>query len=76
MCWGEISSCEEEREGNIKVLGKNITWKKGKEKQYHLPYNIKAVGKDIKWGRGEWDGHFRAENQDFKNMGVGKNINL
>ena len=30
-------------EGNIMSVGKNITWKKGKGKQYHLPYIIKAV---------------------------------
>ena len=31
---------------------KNITWKKGKGKQFHLPYNNKAFGKNINWGRG------------------------
>ena len=28
-------------------------WKKGKEKQYHLPYNIKTVGENIKWKEGK-----------------------
>ena len=64
------------KEGNIIVLEKNITWKKGKEKQYHLPYNIKAVEKNIKWLREEGDGNFGEENRDFKNMGVGENIKL
>ena len=32
-------------EGNIMAVGKNLTWKKGK--QYHPPYNIKAVGRNI-----------------------------
>ena len=27
--------------------------KKGKGKQYHLPYNIEAIGKNIKNGRGK-----------------------
>ena len=38
-------------EGNVKSVGKNITWKKGKGKQYLLPFHIKAVGKYIKLGR-------------------------
>ena len=54
------------------AVGKNITWKKGK--QYHVPYNIEAVGKNLKFGRGEGDGNFGEENQDFFKMGVGKNI--
>ena len=33
-------------------MGKNITWKRGMCKQYHLPYDIKAIGKNIKWGKG------------------------
>ena len=51
------------------ALGKNITWKRRKEKQYHLPYNIKAVGKNMTMGRGEGDRHFWEENQDFKTWG-------
>ena len=35
-------------EGNIMAVGKNITWKKGKGMQYHLPFNIEAVWKNIK----------------------------
>ena len=33
------------------AFGKNVTWKKEKEKYYHLPYNIKAVEKNIKISR-------------------------
>ena len=40
---------------NIMAVGKNLTWKKGNGKQYHLPYDIKAVGKkgkmDLNLGR-------------------------
>ena len=36
--------------------------KKGKGKQYHLPFNIMAVGK------GEGDENFGKENKDFKNL--------
>ena len=54
------------------ALGKNITLKKGKEEQYHLPYNIKAVRKNIKWGREEGDGNFEEENPDFKIWGWGR----
>ena len=32
-------------------VGKNVTWKKGKGKKYHLPCNIEAAGKNIKRGR-------------------------
>ena len=32
-------------------VGKNIAWKRGKEKQYNLSYNTMAVWKIIKWGR-------------------------
>ena len=32
------------------AFGKNITWKKGKWKQYYLPFNIEVVEKNIKWG--------------------------
>ena len=39
--------------GNIKVLGKNITWMKGNGKKYPLPFNIMAVGKNIK-REGAW----------------------
>ena len=28
-------------------------WKKGKGKQYHLPYNIEAVEKNINWEKRE-----------------------
>ena len=56
------------------AVGKNITLKNGK--QCHLPFNIEAVGKNIKWGRGKEDGNFGEENQDKKNIGMGKNIKL
>ena len=48
------------------AVGKNITSKKGKEKQYHLPYIIEAVWKNIEWGKGEGDGYFGEENQGLK----------
>ena len=51
------------------AVGKNIIGKKGEGKLYHLTYNIEAVRKNIKWGRGEGN-----ENQDFINIGMGKNI--
>ena len=53
--------------GNIMAVGKNITWKRGKGKQYYLPYDIEDVGKNIKCGK--WDGYFGEENQDFKKWG-------
>ena len=43
--------------------------KKGKGKQYHLPYNIEDVEKNIKWLKEKEDGNFGAENQDFKTWG-------
>ena len=43
------------------AVGKNVKWKKGKEKQYHLPYDIKAVGKNIKWGRRKGDLNFEKK---------------
>ena len=49
------------------AVGKNITWKKGKRKQYNLPYNIQAIWKNIKWGRGKEDGNF------WKNMKILEN---
>ena len=74
--WGNLSRLLGK---NIKLLreekdfvtvGKNITWKKGK--QYNLPYNIKAAGKNIKWGRAGGDGNFGEENQDLKQLGWGR----
>ena len=38
---------------------KNIMWKKGKGKQYHLSYNNEAIGK-------------KRENQDLKICGWGR----
>ena len=52
------------------AVGKNITWKRDKLKQYHLPFNIKDVGKNINWGRG--DRIFRDENQDLEKWGSGR----
>ena len=51
------------------AVGKNTAWKKGKGKQYNLPYNIKVVGKNIKWVREDGDGNFGGENQNFTNWG-------
>ena len=51
------------------AVGKNITWKKGKGKQYHLPCNIRVIGKNIKWGRGKEGGNFEEENKDLKPWG-------
>ena len=53
-------------------MGKNITSKKAKGKQYHIPYDIKAVWKNINLGRREGDGNFEAENIFIKKMGVGR----
>ena len=64
------------------AVGKNIaeksgnSGKKGKEKQYHLPYNGKAVRRNIKQGRWEGDEFLWEDNQNGKKMGVGKNIKL
>ena len=38
------------------TVGKEISSKKGEEKQYHLSYDINAVGKNIEWGRGAGTG--------------------
>ena len=54
-------------------VGKNITRKKGKRKQYLLPYNIESVFKSIKWRK--TDGNFGEENRYFKKK-VRKNIKL
>ena len=54
------------------VVEKNITWKKGRGEQYHLPHNIKAVGKNIKKGTEEEDENVWEENQDIKKWGWGK----
>ena len=49
--------------------------KKGKQKQYNLPYNIEAVGKNIKWERGEGD-RILWKKIKMKKKRVGKNIKL
>ena len=54
-------------------MGKNITSKKGKSKQYHLPFDIKAVGKYIKRGRGEGGLKIRRRKSRLKNWGWEKN---
>ena len=55
---------------------KNISWKKGKGKQYHLSYNIGAVREEYPvGGKGEGDGNF-GEKSSLSRMGVGKNIKL
>ena len=38
--------------GVSRLWGKIQCGKKGKGKQYHIPYNIMVVWKNIKWGRG------------------------
>ena len=38
--------------GNIKAVGKDITLKQVKEKQYHKLYDIMAVLKVLEWGKG------------------------
>ena len=53
VCRVRISSCEEGK-GISRLWGKNLTWKKGKRKQNHLPNNIKAVGKNIKFNKMGW----------------------
>ena len=52
------------------AVGKNITWKKGKGKQYHLPIILRLLGRI---SNGEEDGNI---GELFKNMGMGKNIKL
>ena len=54
-------------------VGKNIMLKKGKGKQYHLPYNIEAVGKNIEWLKGK---DISIKNIKIFKMRVGKNIKL
>ena len=43
------------------AVGKNIKRKRGKGKQYHLPFNIKSVGKNIKFERGDLNESFGEE---------------
>ena len=50
-------------------MGKNITRRKIKAKQHHLPFNVEAVWKNIKWGRKEGEANFGEENQDLINEG-------
>ena len=57
------------------AVGKNIKRKRGKGKQYHLPYNIKSVGKNIKLERGDLE-EILGKKIKIKKMGVGKNIKL
>ena len=43
--WGRISSCAD-KIGNVMALRKNITWKKGKEKQYIIfPIILRLLGR-------------------------------
>ena len=51
------------------AVGKNIMWKEGKGKQYHIPYNVKAVGKNIKLGREEGDGDWERKSSLKKGRG-------
>ena len=50
-------------------MGKNITLKKGKGKQYYLFYDIGAHGRRT---NGKEDGHFEEENQDLKKWRWGR----
>ena len=63
------------REENIIAVRKNITWKKGKEEQYHLPspYVIRLLGSISRRGR---ERKFLGRKSRFIKMGVGKNIKL
>ena len=57
------------------VVGKNITWKKGKmEALSYQYYNIKAVLKNTKWKEGKRTELFWGKTKIYKKMGVGKNI--
>ena len=49
---GEEFQLWKKRSVILKIVGKNIAWKKGNRKKYPLPFNIKAVNK-INLGRGE-----------------------
>ena len=54
---GVIKSVREEyqvvkRVREYQGCGEEYNVKRGKRKQYHLPYNIRAVGKNIKLGNG------------------------
>ena len=57
------------------AVGKNITRKKGKGKQYYFSFHFEAVGKNIKWEKEEGDVHFGEKNLDLKIV-VGKHIKL
>ena len=57
------------------AVGKNITWEKGKGKQYRLSFNIDTVGKNIRWGKGK-ETENSGKKSRFKRKGMGKNINL
>ena len=48
---------------------KDVTWKKGKEKQYNFPHNIEAIGENIWSGKG-------GEKIKIIKMGLGKNIKM
>ena len=63
VCWGRISSCEEDMDMDMDISSDSLpveyqgcreeyNVKKGKRKPYHLPYDMKAVWKIIKWGKG------------------------
>ena len=55
------------------AVGKNVTWKKGKGKQY--PYNNKAARKNIKGE--DWIGtEIMGKKTKIFKMGVGKNLKL
>ena len=47
------------------AVGKNITWKKGEGKQYHLPFNIEAV-----------EGRISSEKEGKETESFGKKIKI
>ena len=54
-------------------MGKNITSKMGKWKQYHLPHDIEAAEKNSKKERGEGGLKIWGRKSSFKKIEAGKN---
>ena len=71
--WGRKLSCEQGKE-ILRLWVRIERGKKGKGRQYRLPFNIEAVRKNINRGSGDEDGHFWEGNHDLKETGVVKNI--
>ena len=51
------------------AVGKNITRKKGKGKQYYFSFHFEAVGKNIKWEKEVGGRTFWRRKLRFKNCG-------